>query len=319
MSFDLKTLTNLVSKHGKVGRVSIIETKGSTPREVGTEMFIWNNGQVGTIGGGALEYSISALCRKRLLNTECYPTLLKQPLGPGLGQCCGGSLKLLIEVFNQENLTKVSEIINEHGVYFRKVGSSKTVSFADLPVSTNKLAKFNNSSDSNLLITGDWIIEKYQSTIMPLWVFGAGHVGQALVELALKLPLFELNWVDFADDRFPGHISSKINKIVVPNPETIVPYCPKNGQYIILTHSHDLDLKILDRLLKINPLTIGLIGSQTKWKRFSKRLSEMGHSQMSLAKVTCPIGNPALGKHPWQIAVGVVAELTLIAQANHNG
>ena len=82
MAFDLKILREKVLLHGSVCRTVIVETKGSVPRETGTEMLIWEGGQQGTIGGGALEFQAT----KEGFEGEYLKTI---PLGPNLGQCCG--------------------------------------------------------------------------------------------------------------------------------------------------------------------------------------------------------------------------------------
>ena len=309
MTIDIELLTDLVNQHQKVGRVSILSTKGSTPRESGTEMFLWNQGQYGTIGGGALEFTISDICRKRLSQNKFSAYLINQPLGPGLGQCCGGSLNLVVEGFDSEILAKVKQIIVEYGFYFRSIKNSMEKSSETKSLMDKEIIEFKVSNHTHILKPNGLLMEKCQISKIPIWVFGAGHVGQAIVDLLVNLPQFDLNWVDFHETRFPKTLPLGAKKVVAQNPEMIVPYCPKEGNYFVITHSHDLDLKLIDGLIRIDPNFIGLIGSKTKWKRFQKRLVEMGHTQEDLDKITCPIGNPHLGKHPWEIAVGVVAEL----------
>ena len=77
----------------------------------------------------------------------------------------------------------------------------------------------------------------------------------------------------------------------------------------MLTYSHEIDLNLCDRLLRRGFASLGLIGSATKWARFRNRLAAMGHADAEIARITCPIGDPSLGKHPQAIAVGVAARL----------
>jgi xanthine dehydrogenase accessory factor len=72
-----------------------------------------------------------------------------------------------------------------------------------------------------------------------------------------------------------------------------------------LTYSHALDLALCDAILHHGFADLGLIGSKTKWARFKKRLGEMGHSALSIETINCPIGDPAFGKHPFEIAISV--------------
>ena len=306
MSLDIDKLTQLVHRWGTVMRVLILDAKGSTPREVGTEMFLWKTGQDGTVGGGALEYRMTTIAQKRLVNQSLAPIVVDQPLGPGLGQCCGGSLKMIVEGFDRQSIAHISKELEKIGGYCRHVGSSQAL---PEPVPDDVLTQCQRSEQTRVLLDKSWLFEKSLSSRSPLWIFGAGHVGRAITELMANLPEFDITWVDFSEDRFPPAVPPVVTKLVAQNPERLTPYGPKHGSYLVMTHSHDLDLKILDGLLKNETQYIGLIGSATKWARFRKRLAEMGHSDRSIHHVQCPIGDPSLGKHPWRIAVGVVTEL----------
>ena len=97
MAFDLQRLKQLIDRHGRIARIVITDVRGSTPRTVGTEMFVWDNGQDGTIGGGALEYQVTNAAEQALKEQRTWARTY--PLGPNLGQCCGGSVGILCEVF----------------------------------------------------------------------------------------------------------------------------------------------------------------------------------------------------------------------------
>ena len=99
---DLQRLRSLVETHGTVARVVVGTTYGSTPREVGAEIFVWADGQAGTIGGGNLEYQAIEAARSRLNQVE--PKVHRAALGPALNQCCGGAVTLVTEVFSPRNL-----------------------------------------------------------------------------------------------------------------------------------------------------------------------------------------------------------------------
>ena len=102
MAFDLKRLKQLVDRHGRVARIVITDVRGSTPRTVGTEMFVWNDGADGTIGGGALEYQVTNAAKQALKEQRTWAHTY--PLGPNLGQCCGGSVEILCEIFDHTTL-----------------------------------------------------------------------------------------------------------------------------------------------------------------------------------------------------------------------
>ncbi len=97
--FDLGALAEGLATHGRVARVVVAGVEGHAPREVGASMLVWAEadgrlGQSGTIGGGALEHQ--AVSRA----LEAGPFRVDRvALGPGIGQCCGGAVVLVTEVF----------------------------------------------------------------------------------------------------------------------------------------------------------------------------------------------------------------------------
>ena len=106
MAFDLNRLKQLIDRNGRVARIVITDVRASTPRTVGTEMFVWDNGADGTIGGGALEYQVTNAAKQALKEQRTWAHTY--PLGPNLGQCCGGSVGILCEIFDHTTLPMAS-------------------------------------------------------------------------------------------------------------------------------------------------------------------------------------------------------------------
>lgn len=149
-----------------------------------------------------------------------------------------------------------------------------------------------------------------------LWIWGAGHVGRAIVQTVGPLDQFAITWVDSAPERFP---ETDLRTLPVPNIPDAARLAPPDAHHIIVTYSHAFDLEICHRLLGLGFKSAGLIGSGTKWTRFRKRLGELGHSDAQISRIRCPIGQPELGKHPQAIALGVASELLLLAQSGDVG
>ena len=154
-----------------------------------------------------------------------------------------------------------------------------------------------------------WMIEPLARAARPLWVWGAGHVGRAIVATLAPLPGIEVTWVDTARDRFPEQIPEGVTMLPAADPAILVPHVPVTAEHLILTYSHALDLALCDALLRRGFAACGLIGSASKWARFRKRLAALGHEPARIAGISCPIGQPSFGKHPQEIAVGVAAEI----------
>jgi len=301
MSFDSKALAAAVAEHGLVTRIVVAEVVGSAPRDVGAAMLVWDGGQSGTIGGGALELAAA----KRALSGGNW--LERIALGPGLGQCCGGAVTLLSEVWDNERLACV-----EANVVVRRVDGTE-----DIPLKLQALLKAARGSGlpiSAQYIDG-WMVEPVLAPSRQIWIYGAGHVGRAIVSALAPLPEIAITWVDSSPDRFPTNMPPELTRLVAENPGDVVKYAPADAEHLVLTYSHALDLEICHQLLQRGFHTAGLIGSKTKWARFRRKLAALGHSGSQITRINCPIGRPELGKHPHAIAVGVVAEILAFAGA----
>ncbi|PCJ07464.1 MAG: xanthine dehydrogenase accessory protein XdhC [Rhodobacteraceae bacterium] len=299
MGFDLDGLRVAVATHGQVTRVVIAAIRGSSPREVGAAMLVWQEGQSGTIGGGTLEYEAAAAVQNQAQDS----VLSKHALGPDLGQCCGGVVTLLSENYDAARLAALDDEVIARVV---KAGASGA-----MPLAVKRLlatARAQGVRPEPQLIEG-WMVEPVHRPELPLWIWGAGHVGRALVDVLSPLPDFAITWVDTAQDRFPSDVPLGVVPVPAADPTLLVTHAPVNAQHLVLTYSHALDLALCHSLLGHGFAFAGLIGSATKKARFRSRLASLRHSPEQISRITCPIGDPALGKHPQMIAVGVAAQL----------
>tara|TARA_R110002096_G_scaffold28480_8_gene86300 strand:+ start:1142 stop:2077 length:936 start_codon:yes stop_codon:yes gene_type:complete len=296
--FDLAALEQAVARHGRVARIVIAGFDGSSPREIGAAMLVWAAGQNGTIGGGALEWQAAA--RARAMLASGGTRLDRDALGPKLGQCCGGVVTLLTEVHTAETLTR---IVGE--VVARPVDSSA------MPLAVKRLldrARGQGVMPQPGLVQG-WMVEAVARPQRRIWVWGAGHVGRAVVSVLAPLPGLDITWVDVDAARFPADIPAGVTMLPAIEPARLVAHAPKDGEHLIVTYSHALDLDLCHRLLSHGFARCGLIGSRTKWARFRARLTALGHSAPDISTIDCPIGDTTLGKHPQAIAIGVAMAL----------
>lgn len=297
MSFDLDALRAAVAAHGRVVRVVIADLKGSSPREVGAAMLVWENGQSGTIGGGTLEFAAARAARGQRDGVR----LSRHALGPELGQCCGGAVALLSEVYDADAVAAL-----EGEVIARPVAGG-----AEVPLSVRRLldrARAQGLRPEPQFVDG-WMVEPVVRPARQLWIWGAGHVGRAMVDVLAPLPDLAITWVDTGPERFPEDVPEGVTMLPAANPADLVRHAPVAAEHLIVTYSHALDLELCHRLLSQGFGFAGLIGSATKWARFRSRLCALGHGPEAIARITCPIGDPGLGKHPQQIAIGVAAQL----------
>lgn len=307
--FDLSALAAALATQGRVARVVIAAVEGSSPREVGASMLVFADGQSGTIGGGALEFEATAKARERLAGGPHTPSIScgrgKEPvaprveriaLGPSLGQCCGGAVTLWTEVFET-----VPEVVA--GVIARGPG--------EMPLAVKRVLAAARGQGVRPATgqVGGWLVEPVAEAERQVWVWGAGHVGRALVAVLAPLPGIAVTWVDVGAERFPEMVQDGVTVVPASDPAVVADHAPVGAEHLVLTFSHALDLELCHRLLTRGFRSCGLIGSATKWGRFRSRLRALGHEAQVVGRIRCPIGDPSLGKHPQAIAVGVVAEL----------
>jgi xanthine dehydrogenase accessory factor len=257
-----------------IALVTIHAARGSTPQGEGASMMITEEGAIsGTIGGGALEYAIINEAVNLMKSGTTGIIKKHYPLGPDLGQCCGGSVEIELGIFDQSMR-------------------------ADIQMKRDAIR---------------------HDASRPLYLFGAGHVGRALVMALAPLP-FTVTWIDERAEIFPDHIPRNVIAKRVDNPLDEIGNIPHQGFCLIMTHSHPLDLALVGAALQRNDLAyIGLIGSATKRARFESRLRQSGHGSVALKRLICPVGLPGLyGKEPAIIAASLAGDLLIRRQALQN-
>ena len=245
--------------------VEVAAVRGSAPRETGTRMLVTLRDTAGTIGGGHLELKAIEQARTMLRAQTLGPHSQHYPLGPALGQCCGGAVTL-------------------------SFGALDATALARWPVAAPRFH---------------------------LQLYGAGHVGRAIARALAPLNVV-VDWIDEREQEFPseffdhgGPWPEHIRKLCVDAVEAEVRNAPAGAYYLVLTHQHDLDLRISEAILRRGDFGFfGLIGSKTKRQRFIHRFEQRGIASDAIARITCPIGLAGIeGKEPEVIAASVVAQL----------
>ena len=258
----LNKLNNELIYKKKIIKVKIINVKGSAPTKVNDIMLVSLDGIYGTIGGGNLEYLIVEEA-KNILKSKIKTKILSIPLGPGIGQCCGGYVQIKLSLHKNSS----DALKNEN---------------------------LNRDKSSNL------------------YIFGAGHIGQALIT-KLKNINFNTFLIDSREDFLKMTNINNINYLLSKKPWEIVARLKDKSFFVVLTHSHDYDLKILNEVLKKDFIFLGLIGSKTKKNRFFKRLTDNGHHKSLVENIECPIGiNIGNSKDPDEIAFSIITRIISI-------
>lgn len=154
------------------------------------------------------------------------------------------------------------------------------------------------------------LLESFPVTAMRLAVFGAGHVASALM-LVLGQCDARIDWIDSRHDLFPKDLPANVKALQLDDPVSFVDELSDVHRCIIVTHDHALDYRLTHAILTRTEIDyIGLIGSDTKARRFMKRLEKDGVGPADRRRCHCPIGLASVrGKLPMEIAVSIVAEV----------
>ena len=293
-------LQEAVAAEGFAAFVTIAQVEGSAPRDRDAYLVVRLSGAFhGTIGGGALEFEAIAHAREAL--ARMAPTHQRsRSLGPDLGQCCGGRVRLRIECFDHAALPGIAQWAQAERDPDLLVLRREDADGAVLRRVAQHPADLEPSEEE----------ERYAPATTPLLLFGAGHVGRALVLALAPLP-FAVRWVDPRPDWFPTASPANAQSVATSEPIAELDAAPPGAFVVVMTHSHPLDLDIVARALQIGHFPyVGLIGSATKRARFESRLRDLGVEADPIAGLVCPIGAPRVrDKSPAVIAATVAVEL----------
>ncbi|MEM6902846.1 MAG: xanthine dehydrogenase accessory protein XdhC [Pseudomonadota bacterium] len=285
---------------GPVAMVTILATEGSVPREAGARMVITKDTIQGSIGGGKLEFIAIDQARASLDETPGSWRVQDYPLGPLLNQCCGGRVRLLVEHLDSDQIDWLMDEPGDKRLVILLKDEAVQRDWQSAP-SVELLAAKGDRPDA-----GAAFIDPTEFTHSPVLMFGAGHVGQAIMNASQGLPL-DFSWYDNRPEM------AGTNRLAIADIDKMVEqarHCHRDTPVLILTHDHDLDYQLLAAAMASEATFIGLIGSGTKRARFTSRLSKEGVSDADLTRLVCPIGLADVpGKQPEVIAIAVLAQL----------
>ena len=280
---------------GPAALVTVLATEGSAPRGPGARMIVTADGLAGSIGGGRLEHQAMAQARAILALAPGSWRVQDYPLGPLLGQCCGGRVRLLVE-----NLEKAPEGPGPFDVILSDRVERRPRNGQD---------RQSMSARGPLQGAGAHFLEPVESERLAVHLFGAGHVGRAVVERAAGLPL-HIAWYDSRPE-----MAEAAGAVLAGEDEMVAQAAgaPEDAAVAIMTHDHGLDYRLIEAALRSRARFVGLIGSRTKRARFVKRLAADG---IDSARLVCPIGLPGIsGREPEVIAVATLAQLLMLRTA----
>lgn len=241
--------------------IEVTDVRGSAPRDAGAWMLVARDMIFRTIGGGQLEYMAIDHARKILAGGKDSP--MDVPLGPEIGQCCGGRV----------------------GLSFRRVNRG---------LAEELIAK----------------VDAEIATRPHVYIFGAGHVGDALA-YTLSLTPVRVILVDTREAELMAVDAPGVETCLAAMPEQVVRSAPPGSAFIVLTHDHALDFLIVaEALQRDDAVYVGMIGSKTKKATFKNWLKrEIGRAEL-FENLVCPVGGSVVkDKRPEVIASLAAAEV----------
>jgi xanthine dehydrogenase accessory factor len=324
----LTDLQHLLAHGDAVVLVTVARAEGSAPREAGTKMIVTREAAKHTIGGGHLEWKAIETARQVLRDGMRAPTrrrLERFALGPSLGQCCGGAVVLAFERLDVGDLGWVTSLAKRvaagqstvRSVSFGPTPDAVMLSDPEPGVESADCLLWDGAGfdDSSALLT---------ETIAPrdfaVVLFGAGHVGAALVRVLGTLPC-HVRWVDERDAQFPPPDAVQADNVTIDAndaPDEAVDHAAPNTYFIVMTHDHQRDLALAERILRRGDFAFfGMIGSHSKRKQFEHRLAARGLDPVRIARMQCPLGVEGIeDKSPEIIAISAAAQVLRAVEAN---
>jgi xanthine dehydrogenase accessory factor len=301
--------------------VTVAIAEGSVPREPGAKMLVDGARLYGTIGGGHLELRAAEIGRRMLATGEAR-RLDRFALGPSLGQCCGGVVHLAFEALEQDHARLLAARSQQDSWRLSALdGAPETALFdeAGRQLAGAPAPVFARGRGCHVLQEQDgrrWLVDPFFAPREHLMLFGAGHVGAAIVRALAPLPC-RVTWVDERDDMFPPDVPPNVTVEATDTPEALVQQAPPGTSFLVMTHSHALDQRLAEAILsRPGADWFGLIGSHTKRKQFEHRLRARGLDAARIEAMVCPIGLPGItGKAPAVIAASVAAQLLEVWEA----
>ena len=339
----IKTISNIQNTQVKAILATIIRTEGSTPRDLGTQMLVIENGQtVGTIGGGTAEKLIAKRARALLTNNgevqaEIHRIEINQETVTDQVSICGANMDVLLEPVQEKHFWQFAldlQISGKNAVMVTPLFPPYTKSILDsygnvllglpqtgLVLSIKKLQEIYSSMKAEVIgisKESSWLVEPVLKTER-LLILGAGHVAREVAFYAKPLD-FQVTVIDDrATYALPEFFPGAYLVICSDYATGIKNYQPDCDTYVVIaTWSHQIDAECLKDILNYTTKYVGMLGSTKKTTTIINYLLEKGYTSQNLARLRAPIGLDIGAQTPSEIAISILAEIISAKRLNHS-
>ena len=311
---DILTPTSIwLKQNRRIALATVISTWGSSPRPVGGQMAIDQNGEIiGSVSGGCIE---GAVISEGINSIKDGKSRIKDygisnDMAWEVGLACGGELKVLIQPLNLED-----EIV------YSIVDSIKKRKTVKLKIDCSNGDRIIDNTINNQISHFDKLNNEFIHIIDPkprLFIIGAVHIAQALVSLA-NVADYEIILIDPRDhfatkDRFPN--CKIINEW--PDEALLKFHLDSSSHLVTLTHDPKIDDLALIYCIRKNFGYIGSLGSKKTHHKRCERLLQKGFNQSELDKIHGPVGLDIKAKTPSEIATSILAEIIHYRRSNYD-
>ena len=317
--------------------LTIVGSKGSTPRKKGSHQLILAEGRsVGTIGGGMQEH-LACEAGVQILRTHCsaiHTFLLHEDIAASIGMVCGGDLQVFCQYFCADMpglvplCRAVEETIRERRKGYLLFYLTDAARWSMGFFSKNWLVCGDVYGASVLTAQRDTLIAgttglvslgSEQYYVEPLYqpgrvyIFGGGHVARELVRVLSYLDFTSVVIDDRAEFASPGRFPQAA-QTVVADFENLPPDIgvTRNDYVCVMTRGHTGDYAAQRAMLRCQPCYLGVIGSRTKLAFVRQKLLGDGFLPEEIDRCRAPIGLPISAATPAEIAISIAAELIAV-------
>ena len=319
--------------------VTVVASSGSTPRGAGARMLITKDGRIaGTIGGGAVEYRSEQLARTVLDQKSSrmeYFRLRKNQV-EDLGMICGGDVNVYFQYIpagDPQTLALTDRILSlyAHGQQSWLITDITPEQAGGLAVYTKKSGIVGSQIPSDIIPglgsrpaqirigQNLYYCEKLIQAGM-VYIFGGGHVAQALVP-ALAAVDFRCTVLEDREDFCRKQLFPQAEETILIDNTRVADFITirEDDYVVIMTRGHKDDTLIQAQALQTPAHYIGVIGSARKTAGVFAVLREQGFTDQDLSRITTPIGLDIGSETPAEIAVSITAQLIQVrAGRNHS-
>jgi xanthine dehydrogenase accessory factor len=312
MSKVREQIARRLSRGERVALATVVATRRSAPRPVGSKLVVSENGELyGSVSGGCVESDVAVQAAEVIAGAE--PRLLTYGISDDqaweIGLPCGGEIDVFVQRLERELPPEANGAVLT-ALEGARAGEQWLVEDGAIEPGPSRV----------LELDGEKVFAEMVGPPPQLVVVGATDTGEELCRAAGAL-----GWRTVVVDPRPGLVTRER----LPSPDELVVAWPDEGlsrlelngdtAVVVLTHEERLDVPALTAALADDAFYVGAIGSRRTQERRRERLLEAGVSEESLERLAGPAGLDLGAESPAETAVSILAEVLAVRAGRAGG